>query len=101
MDSKYSIISKSKSHSSDPSTFNLKRKFSYGTSTSSPQAKKPNLQTDTKQLSKQNFAQNAATTSKCTATDIQMQRRRLPVFAVRNQYVNLTTIFCCAFLNHS
>lgn len=94
MDSKYSIFSKNRPHLSDPSPFspNLKRKFSYSTS-SAPPAKKPNLQTDTKPsnlLAKPNITQNGSATNKNVVLDIQMQRRKLPVFAVRDQYVNLT-----------
>ncbi|XP_055301326.1 ATP-dependent RNA helicase DHX33 [Sitodiplosis mosellana] len=91
MDSKYSIFSKNKTNLSDSSPFsqNLKRKFSYGSPSSvPPAAKKPNLQNDTKPSNaslKQNINQNGASTNKSAVADIQMQRRRLPVFAVRDQ----------------
>lgn len=98
MDSKYSIFSKTKPSLSDPSPFsqNLKRKFAYGSHSSAQPAKKPNLQNDTKSTNssqKQNTSQNGASTNKNVVVDIQAQRRKLPVFAVRNQYVNLTTFF--------
>lgn len=102
MDSKYSILSKAKPSLSDPSPFspNLKRKFSYGSQNSAPPAaKKPNLQNDTKPSSlKQNNNQNGSSTNKNAVVDIQVQRKKLPVYAVRNQYENLTTILFFIFI---
>lgn len=103
MDSKYSLFSKSKPTLSDPSPFsqNLKRKFSYGSQSSSqPTAKKPNLQNDSKPSLKQNTSQNGSSSNKNAVVDIQVQRKKLPVYAVRNQYENLTTIFLY-FYNYS
>ena len=99
MDSKYSIFAKAKPTLSDPSPFSqsLKRKFSYGSQNSAPPAaKKPNLQNDTKPSNaslKQSANQNGSSTNKNAVVDIQVQRKKLPVYAVRNQYENLTTIF--------
>lgn len=103
MDSKYSIFAKNRP---DSSSFgqNFKRKFSYSSSAGAPPAKKPNLHTVTKssnQLPKPNSTQNGSTTNKSTVVDIQMQRRRLPVFAVRDQYVNLTTILSFVIVRYN
>lgn len=91
MDSKYSIFAKNKSALSESSSQNLKRKFTYCSSNSAPsQSKKPNLQNGTKLsnfISKPNFTQNGTTVvaNKNISNNIQIQRQRLPVFAVREQ----------------
>lgn len=95
MDSKYSIFSKSKptSVASSPFGQNLKRKFSYMNSSSSapPAAKKPhNSQLPSKHSNAQ--FKNNSTKNDCSSSgnrnhsqDIQMQRKQLPVFAVREK----------------
>lgn len=92
MDSKYAIFAKNKSTSTESAPFsqNLKRKFTYGSASSIPPAKKPNLQNVPKlsnPTTKLNHAQNGSSniTNKIFVQDIQTQRRELPVFAVREQ----------------
>lgn len=83
MDSKYSIFSRNK-----PSPFsqNMKRKFAYSSPSSLPPTKKPNLQS-TPKLSNpsQNSPQNGSTIVFNKSSDIQKQRKQLPVYAVREQ----------------
>lgn len=92
MESKYSLVSKSKSNVAESTSFspNLKRKFSYGLSNSTPPAKKTNLQIvpklsnpSVKANTSQNGNSNAA--QKNLVQDIQSQRQQLPVYAVRQQ----------------
>lgn len=88
MDSKYSILAKSKSQESSP--FGQKRKFLYGSLNSAPQPKKPNFQNGPKltdPLSKQGHVQNGSCNIVNSNADIQSQRQQLPVFGVREQYV--------------
>lgn len=102
MDSKYSILAKSKPESSP---FSQKRKFVYGSGNSAPQPKRPNLQNSpklTNPLSKQVNAQNGSSNivNRNANIDIQLQRQQLPVYAVREPYVHLTTIsFICYIWN--
>lgn len=90
MDSKYSIFAKKKLFAGDSNSFNqgFKRKFSYGSG--APPAKKPNLQ-HTPRLSNPSSKANSvassysSTADRSTVQDIQSQRQKLPVFAVREQ----------------
>lgn len=92
MDSKYSIFSKNKpiSDTSSPFSPNLKRKFSYSGSSSStpPTAKKPH---NTSKHPNTQFEHNApkndslSLANRNIVQDIQMQRKQLPAFAVREQ----------------
>lgn len=93
MDSKYSIVGKIKSSESNSFGPNLKRKFSYGSPNSAPQPKRPNLQNIPKLSMTTPKTNESSTSAKNTVVDIQMQRKLLPVFAVRDQYVNITLFF--------
>lgn len=88
MDSKYSIFSKNKPNQSNTSPFsqNMKRKFAYSSPSLLPPTKKPNLQ-NTPKLSNpsQNSPQNGSTMVFNKSSDIQKQRKQLPVYAVREQ----------------
>lgn len=91
MDSKYALLSNNGSNGkilNNSSKLSLKRKFSYGTSNGSPLAKKPNLQTTPRpatETAKQNAASNGnANGNEKTTNSIQLQRKQLPVFAVRS-----------------
>lgn len=110
MDSKYSIGTKNGNGSSAP---HLKRKFSYGSATTVP-PKRPNLQPSFKgspsTLKHVPSTSNNSSNDRTIVKDIQQQRKLLPVHAVREPYVDLTTlhkivefkliflIFCFCFL---
>lgn len=88
MDSKYSIFTKNRLNSTESSPFsqNMKRKFAYGSSNSAHPAKKPNLQIVPKLSNPSpHSTQNNSSFFSNKKTDIQIQRQRLPVFAVRDQ----------------
>lgn len=92
MDSKYSIFAKNKplSVASSPFSQNLKRKFAYSGSSGStpPIAKKPH---NTLKHSNTQFKHNSTKNDSLSLAnrnpvqDIQVQRKQLPVFAVREQ----------------
>lgn len=92
MDSKYTIFGKNKpiSVASSPFSQNLKRKFTYSNSSGStlPLAKKPH---NTSKHSNTQFKHNSTKNDSLSLgnrnhlQDIQMQRKQLPVFAVREQ----------------
>lgn len=90
MDSKYSLLEKNESNAKrfGSTKFGLKRKLSYGTSNGSPLAKKPNLQKTPKSTNvpiRQSIATNGSTNGNEKAVNtIQMQRKQLPIYAVRN-----------------
>lgn len=93
MDSKYSLTDKNKSNVSESNPFssNLKRRISYGSpSTSLSPPKKPHLQ-NVEKISNPPAKQTPTTSGHSSSTDsIQMQRKKLPVYAVRDQYVYLS-----------
>lgn len=99
MDSKYSVGGKSSPNSTVTS---LKRKYSYGSQSTVP-SKKSNLQSPLK--SSTSTTKNVALPStssgeRVVVKDIQQQRKQLPVYAVRDSYVHLTTqivIFTSSF----
>lgn len=92
MDSKYSILGKNKPISVSSNSFsqNLKRKFPYSGSSSSapPIAKKPhNASKHSNTQFKHNYMKNDSLSlaNRNQVQDIQVQRKHLPVFAVREQ----------------
>lgn len=96
MFSKYSLTAKNKPNVSEsiPFSSHLKRKFVYCSPSSAPKPKIANIQNVPK-LSNPSTTQNSAqngSADKSAVIDIQMQRKKLPAFAVREQYVNITTM---------
>lgn len=98
MDSKYSILSKSVNlHASTSVLSGIKRKFSYGSNSNEPNGKRFKNEQQIKNNVK-NGTTSTATSSTTTiklpngtngapTTNIQLQRKQLPVHGVRTLYV--------------
>lgn len=91
MDSKYSIGSGSGSSKSGSNMTGLKRKFSYTSPTTVP-PKKPNIQSTLRAITPSSKHSPVSSSGDRTISkDIQQQRKQLPVYAVKESYVYLTT----------